>query len=148
MAKRHLTDSELIAEAYAAIQEGLFSRTKARVAGAAGAVKDAVQRGKGQVQKAAGQLATAAGATNAGAEIQAAGQEKIDDGQGSGMAEKQKSIKASIIQGVIDDLEKLGLQGAEPLKAEIQKELNELFDEYFKINANPENYDAQGDELR
>ena len=140
-------DLELMMEAYGQIEEGLFSRAKARVAGVAGAAKDAIQRGKGQVQKAAGQLATAAGATNAGAEIQAAGQGKIDAGQGSGVAAKQASIKASIIKGVIDDLEKLGLQGAEELKAEIQTELNILFDEYFKINANPENYDAQGNEL-
>jgi hypothetical protein len=137
----------MLSEAYTQVQEGLFSRAKARVAGVVGAGKDAIARGKGQVQKAAGQLATAAGATTAGAEIQAAGQGKIDAGQGSGVAEKQKSIKNSIVKGVIADLEKLGLQGAEELKAEIQMELNKIFDEYFKINANPENYDAQGNEL-
>ena len=129
------------------MMEGLFSRAKARAEGAVGSAKDAIQRGKGQVQKAAGMVASAAGATKAGAEIQDAGQAKVDAGQGSGLAAKQASIKASIIKGVIDDLEKLGLQGAEELKAEIQTELNILFDEYFKINANPENYDAQGNEL-
>ena len=140
-------DLELMMEAYGQIEEGLFSRAKARVAGVAGTAKDAVQRGAGQVQKGIGKAASAVGIKNVGADLQQSGDENIKGGQGGGDAAKKASIKASIIKGVIDDLEKLGLQGAEELKAEIQTELNILFDEYFKINANPENYDAQGNEL-
>ena len=140
-------DLELMMEAYGQIEEGLFSRAKARVAGVAGSARGAIQRGKGQLHKAAGSVVNAFGETEAGDRITARGDEMVDAGRKSGVAAKQASIKASIIKGVIDDLEKLGLQGAEELKAEIQKELNIIFDEYFKINANPENYDAQGNEL-
>ena len=140
-------DLELMMEAYGQIEEGLFSRAKARVAGVAGSARGAIQRGKGQLHKAAGSVVNALGETEAGDRITARGNEMVDAGRKSGLAAKQASIKASIIKGVIDDLEKLGLQGAEELKAEIQTELNILFDEYFKINANPENYDARGNEL-
>ena len=40
-------DLELMMEAYGQIEEGLFSRAKARVAGVAGTARDAVQRGAG-----------------------------------------------------------------------------------------------------
>ena len=119
-------------EAYGQIEEGLFSRAKARVAGVAGSAKDAIQRGKGQVQKAAGMVASAAGATKAGAEIQDAGQAKVDAGQGGGDAAKKKSITASIIKGVVDDLTKLGLEGQPDLVNKIQTALNSVFDEFLK----------------
>ena len=125
------TEDELIAEAYASIQEGLFSRAKARVAGVTGAAKDAVQRGKGQVQKAAGKLASAAGATNVGAEIQAAGEKKVDAAQGSGDAAKKASITKSIIDGVIADLTKLGLDGDPEVVGNIKQELTAVFDLYL-----------------
>jgi hypothetical protein len=141
------TDQEMLSEAYTQVQEGIFSRVGARGAGMLGAAKDAVQRGKGQVQKAAGRLASAAGAATAGAEIQAAGQAEIELGQGSGLAKKQESIKNSIIKGAINDIEKLGIEGTDELSNEVQKQLSKIFDEYFKINKNPENYDAQGNEL-
>ena len=114
------------------MMEGLFSRAKARAEGAVGSAKDAIQRGKGQVQKAAGMVASAAGATKAGAEIQDAGQAKVDAGQGSGVAAKQASIKASIINGVVDDLTKLGLEGQPDLVNKIQTALNGVFDEFLK----------------
>jgi len=131
-------DQKLMAEAYQSIEEGLFSRAKARVAGAAGAAKDAVQRGKGQVQKAAGKAASAVGAERLGAEVQAAGQEKIDSGQGSGDAAKKASISASIIKGVEDDLTKLGLDGDPEVVANIKKELTAIFDLYLEPPFDPD----------
>ena len=113
------------------MMEGLFSRAKARAVGAAGSAKDAIQRGKGQVQKVAGKAASAVGADRLGAEIQDAGQAKVDAGQGSGDAAKKASITASIINGVIDDLTKLGLDGDPEVVANIKKELSAVFDLYL-----------------
>tara|TARA_R110000772_G_scaffold899_4_gene3184 strand:+ start:454 stop:882 length:429 start_codon:yes stop_codon:yes gene_type:complete len=124
-------DMELMAEAYEQIEEGLFSRAKARVAGVAGSAKDAIQRGRGQVQKVAGRVAAAAGATNVGAEIQDAGQAKVDAGQGGGDAAKKASITASIINGVIADLTKLGLDGDPEVVNNIKRELTAVFDLYL-----------------
>ena len=120
-------DLELMAEAYEQIEEGIFSRAKARVAGVAGSAKDAIQRGRGQVQKVAGRVAAAAGATKVGAEIQDAGQAKVNAGQGSGAEAKQASITASLIKGVIDDLTKLGLAGKPDVVEKIQTALQEVF---------------------
>ena len=121
-----------IADAYELVNEGLLSRAKARAAGFAGAAKDAIQRGKGQVQKAAGKAASAVGAERLGAEVQAAGQEKIDTGQGGGEEAKKASITASIIKGVEADLTKLGLDGDPEVVANIKEELNAIFDLYLQ----------------
>lgn len=120
-------DMELMAEAYEQIEEGIFSRAKARVAGVAGSAKDAIQRGRGQVQKVAGRVAAAAGAKKVGGEIRDAGQAKVNAGQGSGAAAKQASITASLIKGVIDDLTKLGLAGNPQVVEGIQTALQEVF---------------------
>ena len=120
-----------ITDAYELVNEGLFSRAKARVVGVAGATKDAVQRGKGHVQKAAGKAASAVGAQRLGAEVQAAGQEKIDT-QGGGQEARKASITASIIKGVEADLEKLGLAGDPEVVGNIKKELNAIFDLYLQ----------------
>ena len=115
-------DMELMAEAYEQIEEGIFSRAKARVAGVRGSIGDAVERGKGQLQKAAGKTFTAIGAKG-GEEFAKAGQARVDAGQGSGAEAKIKSITASIMKGVLDDLTKLGLDGNPKVVGEIQTAL-------------------------
>jgi len=125
-------DLELMMEAYGQIEEGLFSRAKARVAGVAGTARDAVQRGAGQVQKGIGTAASAVGIKNVGADLQQSGADNIKGGQGGGDAAKKKSITASIIKGVVDDLTKLGLEGQPDLVNKIQTALNGVFDEFLK----------------
>ena len=104
--------------------EGLFTRSKARVAGAVGSAKGAVQTGKGIVRKVAG---TAMG----NSEMQAKGEQEIDAGQKAGDEAKKASITKSIIDGVVDDLAKLGLDGDPEVVDVIQKELNAIFDLYL-----------------
>ena len=106
------------------MMEGLFTRSKARVAGAVGSAKGAVQTGKGIVRKVAG---TAMG----NSEMQAKGEQEIDAGQKAGDEAKKASITKSIIDGVVDDLAKLGLDGDPEVVDVIQKELNAIFDLYL-----------------
>ena len=125
-------DLELMMEAYGQIEEGLFSRAKARVAGVAGSARGAIQRGKGQLHKAAGSVVNAFGETEAGDRITARGDEMVDAGRKSGDNAKKESITKSIIAGVVDDLTKLGLEGQPDLVNKIQAALNSVFDEFLK----------------
>ena len=119
-------DMELMAEAYEQIEEGIFSRAKARVAGVRGAIGGAVERGKGQLQKAAGK------AFKGGEEFAKAGQARVDAGRGGGAKAKQASITASIMQGVIDDLTKLGLDGNADVVNEIKTALEEVLNKLLE----------------
>mgnify|MGYP003634901523 CR=1 FL=1 len=114
------------------MMEGLFSRAKARVAGAAGTARDAAQRGAGQVQSAVGKAASSVGIKNVGADLQQSGKENIEGGQGGGDAAKKKSIQASIINGVVADLTKLGLDGDPAVVSNIKEELMAVFDLFLK----------------
>ena len=134
-----------MAEAYEQIEEGIFSRAKARVAGVAGSAKDAIQRGRGQVQKVAGRVAAAAGATKVGADIQDAGQAKVDAGQGGGADAKIKSITASIMKGVLDDLTKLGLDGNPEVVGEIQTALEGALEKLLEPPFKADTADADED---
>tara|TARA_R110000824_G_scaffold69177_2_gene178200 strand:+ start:26995 stop:27462 length:468 start_codon:yes stop_codon:yes gene_type:complete len=124
-------DLELMMEAYGQIEEGFFSRAKARVAGVAGSAKGAIERGKGKAQQAVGRAASLVGATTAGDEMQAAGAARVVAGQGRGDAAKRDSIKKSIIAGVVDDLENLGLEGEGELVDNIEAALIKVFDEFL-----------------
>ncbi len=80
-------DQELLAEAYGAVNEGLFDRLKARGAQAAGAVKGVGDRVKGAAKGVAGKAATKAAELGG----QALG---VDASQG-GLAQKGAELQKS-----------------------------------------------------
>lgn len=124
-------DLELMAEAYEQIEEGIFSRAKARVAGVRAGIGGAVERGKGQLQKAAGNAFTKLGAEG-GKDFANAGQARVEAGKQAGAKAKRESITASIMQGVIDDLTKLGLDGNADVVNEIKTALEDVLNKLLE----------------
>jgi len=124
-------DQDLLAEAYGAVNEGLFDRLKARKDQAVGAVKGVGDRVKGAAQTLGGKAVGAAGSalqagidkayTNPealgdnkllqkGAEMQKAGAKQTSAGKASGDEAKFKSYIANSAKTIANDLSKLGME--------------------------------------
>ena len=124
-------DQDLLAEAYGAVNEGLFDRLKARKDQAVGAVKGVGDRVKGAAQTLGGKAVGAAGSalqagidkayTNPdalgdnkllqkGAEMQKAGAKQTAAGKASGEEAKFKSYIANSAKTLANDLSKLGME--------------------------------------
>ena len=118
-------DQELLAEAYGAVNEGLFDRLKARGAQAAGAVKGVGGRVKGAAQSAAGGAlsraaelggqalgvdASQGGLAQKGAEMQKDGAANTSAGKASGDEAKYKSYIANSAKTIANDLSKMGME--------------------------------------
>ncbi len=118
-------DQELLAEAYGAVNEGLFDRIKSRASQAAGAVKGVGDRVKGAAQGVAGKAASKAaelggqalgvdasqgGLAQAGAELQKAGAANTSAGKASGQEAKYKSYISNSAKTIANDLSKLGME--------------------------------------
>ncbi len=118
-------DQELLAEAYGAVNEGLFDRLKARGAQAAGAVKGMGDRVKGAAKGVAGKAATKAaelggqalgvdasqgGLAQKGAELQKSAATDKSRGARAGQEAKFKSYIANSAKTLANDLTKLGME--------------------------------------
>jgi hypothetical protein len=118
-------DQDLLAEAYGAVNEGLFDRLKARKDQAVGAVKGVGSRVKGAAQSAAGGAlskaaelggkaldvdASQGGLAQKGAEMQKAGAANTSAGKASGEEAKYKSYIANSAKTIANDLSKMGME--------------------------------------
>jgi len=118
-------DQELLAEAYGAVNEGLFDRLKARGAQAAGAVRGMGDKVKGAAKGVAGKAATKAaelggqalgvdasqgGLAQKGAELQKSASTDKSRGERAGQEAKFKSYIANSAKTLANDLSKLGME--------------------------------------
>ena len=140
-------DQELLAEAYGAVNEGLFDRLKSRASQAAGAVKGVGDRVKGAAQGVAGKAASKAaelggqalgvdasqgGLAQKGAEMQKDGAANKSRGERSGEEAKYKSYIANSAKTIANDLSKMGMEVSDEaallndIQATISKHLTQV----------------------
>ena len=140
-------DQELLAEAYGAVNEGMFDRLKARGAQAVGAVKGAGNQLAGKAKSAAGGAlgkaaelggqalgvdASKSGLAQRGAELQKDGDKQQRAGDRQGDESKYKSYITNSAKTLANDLSKLGMEVADEdaliadIQASISKHLKQV----------------------